>query len=437
MEAELQERRAKKEAEALNMMVDEVLHGITEKLNERRIRGIDLFRKIGHKGGGAVTAEELCGGLLWMGFDPSDKEFECLMQRLDKDGSRTVSLKGFDSALKAAERRLPKSARKSQKTSTMPNIEARTPRGAPKEVPSYVPLLEPLDATDEVFVSIIGQMNLRKYRSIDFFRTIDRDASGRASVDEFFEGLLKMGLQLSQEDFTAIVKRLDKDGSGDISGTEFDRAVKFVIKKVKANCRHVELETWPLKRPPEEPSTFCWASRSMRITQSGWSALEDTSARPCRTSHSAWCAASEGPRGIAWTCAGTAYGGSIGRERLFNTTLSGAHPTSLKMPPLPLHKTIYKQAVFNGRFELEPADLPSAQMLSTKETCSCSTKGRFKSIPLGSVKTYHNTPLMQSTVDSVVFNRDMDYSAESKFDEDYMALYAGGAGRPSWHKAGE
>lgn len=55
--------------------------------------------------------------------------------------------------------------------------------------------------------------------------------------------------------------------------------------------------------------------------------------------------------------------------------------------------------------------------------------------PPRSKKLYANSPMQQSTVDQVVFGRDMDYSGETKFDREFTQMFDGHAGLPSWHKA--
>jgi len=52
--------------------------------------------------------------------------------------------------------------------------------------------------------------------------------------------------------------------------------------------------------------------------------------------------------------------------------------------------------------------------------------GWLHSRPQGT-KSIPNAPTMQSVVDQVVFGRDMDFSGEDQFDEEYMAMFCQGA----------
>merc|ERR1712023_119861 len=183
------------------------------------------------------------------------------------------------------------------------------------------------------------------------------------------------------------------------------------------------------------PCSFSWHHKSMKVHGS-LTERSDRSVRSVSLPHP-FASASSGPRGQIHSTvigSGSIYDASIHRERVFDSASSGAHPTSTKMPKLPLHKTVYKKAYFDGRFEKEPSTVPHPKMLRSNEMdrCLTATRGKFFNSHRGSVRTYHNTPMMQSSVDQAIFNRDMDYSGDSKFDQNFMALYKGCAGMSSW-----
>lgn len=48
------------------------------------------------------------------------------------------------------------------------------------------------------------------------------------------------------------------------------------------------------------------------------------------------------------------------------------------------------------------------------------------------LRTWKESPTMQSLVDQVVFGRDIDMSGETQFDESFTQMFNGSAGRPSW-----
>lgn len=53
------------------------------------------------------------------------------------------------------------------------------------------------------------------------------------------------------------------------------------------------------------------------------------------------------------------------------------------------------------------------------------------------VRLYPHAPMQQSIVDQVVFGRDMDYSGEDQFDEEFLQMFNGCAGRGSWDTVNE
>merc|ERR1712113_162824 len=99
---------------------------------------------------------------------------------------------------------------------------------------------------------VVGKLNERKYRTLDFFRTIDVSGDGLCTAEELREGLAKMDLRLQDEEFAKVIARLDKDNSGDVNPKEFDKEIKLVTKKARAENRHGEVDTWPLRRPMQE-----------------------------------------------------------------------------------------------------------------------------------------------------------------------------------------
>lgn len=409
--------------------VDVVLLAILAKLNERRSRAIDLFRKIDVSGDGSVSPDEFFKGLTDMGCQPSAEEFELLMRRLDKDGSGDVTLKEFDRALKAAEKRAKADGRLPGGTLELPSLTPRTPRKALET--TMTPRLrtqEPaaLQLADEFLISMIASLNERKTRKIDLFRFIDRSGDGSMSRAEFRDGLKSMGFEVSGAEFAALVRKLDGDNSGDISISEFDAALKEVERAARRAGRGAEIDTWHGKRDEKTFKATNWLTRS-------------TENLPSPSTDSTWTAASGGPlatylaSGIG---SGSIVDGSVFRPRGFDAMPSaGALSPTLRSPPLPTHKTVHRRAVESGRFDQEPTDVLHHGMRRSMRSCRTALRSHVNTTAMmvGGVKTFASSPMMQSTVDQVVFGRDMDFSGEEKFDREFTAMFDGSAGRPSWH----
>lgn len=53
------------------------------------------------------------------------------------------------------------------------------------------------------------------------------------------------------------------------------------------------------------------------------------------------------------------------------------------------------------------------------------------------MKLCENCPQQQSLVDQVVFGRDMDFSGDTQFDEEFIVTFKGAAGKGTWERAPE
>jgi len=141
----------------------------------------------------------------------------------------------------------------------------------------------------------------------------------------------------------------------------------------------------------------------------------------CSTASQHWSDAALDPTGFTRCTKGIMPNPEkdLPRQRIFD------HSTSYQRPPSPgsLSKTVNRQAKFSlSSFGLKPAALAIGKM---RPTLVKSWEG---------VKVFPNAPLMQSDVDRVVFGRDMDFSGDSQWDQEFTVMYDGSCGYPSWVK---
>jgi len=83
---------------------------------------------------------------------------------------------------------------------------------------------------DDVMRSLVEKLAAKKMRATDLFRKIDASGDGSLDADELRNGLAEMGFNCSDNEFAVIMARVDKDGGGDVSLKEFDRAIKAAEK---------------------------------------------------------------------------------------------------------------------------------------------------------------------------------------------------------------
>lgn len=444
--------------EELEVTAEDVLYTIVVKLHEKRMRAIDLFRKIDTSGDGSVTAEEFRGGLLSLGFAPSQKEFDIAMSLLDRDGSGSVTLKEFDRALKkiekdAAATQIGQPNLATTSTSSFGPSAATKKRQSRKEMEQTLKRTstfahEPvgkLEAREEVLVKIKGKLNRSKTRMIDVFRRFDTSGDGILSHAEFRTGLKHLGVDTADDDFKTLVAQLDKDNSGDVSILEFDKALKLVEKKARLEGRGDEVDTWEGAKEAAKDRVghdhFDWSRRSFKLNTEMSQQLDraftsrsisENLAPPSKKG--TWHVASRGQSAVCTASSlgnGSVWDASVTRQRLFETA-PGALPPTLKKTA-PWHRAAVPQPSTDSRWTFESRELPTEKLEKQRKDCVEAHRGRIQQWFNGGTKKFTNTPMMQSTVDQVVFNRDMDFSGDTKFDPEFMATFEGMAGIPSWH----
>jgi Ca2+-binding EF-hand superfamily protein len=86
---------------------------------------------------------------------------------------------------------------------------------------------------DDVMRSLVEKLSEKKMRATDLFKKIDTSGDGSLDADELRAGLSDVGWRGSDAEFAVIMARVDKDGGGDVSLKEFDRAIKAAEKLPK------------------------------------------------------------------------------------------------------------------------------------------------------------------------------------------------------------
>eukprot|EP00927_Polykrikos_kofoidii_P028171 TRINITY_DN24637_c0_g1_i1.p1 TRINITY_DN24637_c0_g1~~TRINITY_DN24637_c0_g1_i1.p1 ORF type:complete len:332 (-),score=90.72 TRINITY_DN24637_c0_g1_i1:176-1084(-) len=83
---------------------------------------------------------------------------------------------------------------------------------------------------DDVLRALMEVLTAKKVRPAELFRKIDTSGDGSLEADELRQGFADMGFKTTDEEFAAIMPRFDKDGGGDVSLREFERAMKAAEK---------------------------------------------------------------------------------------------------------------------------------------------------------------------------------------------------------------
>lgn len=83
---------------------------------------------------------------------------------------------------------------------------------------------------DDILRQLVIVLKKKRMRASDLFKKIDSSGDGSLEGPELREGLKQLGLETSDVEFDIVMGRLDKDGGGDVSLKEFDRALKVAEK---------------------------------------------------------------------------------------------------------------------------------------------------------------------------------------------------------------
>ncbi|CAE8596906.1 unnamed protein product, partial [Polarella glacialis] len=436
----------------------------------------------------AASIDAFRQGLAHFGLQPTADQLQSVLLKLDKAGVGGVTMKQLDKGMKEAcklaakpeeggegqpesPRNTPRSPRKSAFSRAVNkvlignavisagsgNLTARERRDLTAQLNRA--RQEPLEAMtlcDEVLCKVKGMLNRRKVRMIDLFRVVDQSCDGLVSREELRTGLVKIGAVTSDEEFEALADGLDKDKSGDISIKEFHKAVRLAEQKARAEGKTQDLDTWQMPADlQDEPVPYDWHSRTVFLDGTENNSPKARGSVPrlsltaasrelsgmqsavrssiFATSDYSWHPASFGPMHAAMSAkigCGSLQDASITRQRLLDNTWASRPPT-LDRLELPTHKkSVFRCAIFEGRFGAEPTELPSETMTKSVDRCVTAARSRFQQPFDGGIKKFPNSPMMQS---EVMLGRAMNDSG-SKFSKEFTDMYKGAHGMASWQR---
>ncbi|CAJ1345641.1 unnamed protein product, partial [Effrenium voratum] len=83
---------------------------------------------------------------------------------------------------------------------------------------------------EDLMKSVAELLKRKRLRASDLFKKIDSSGDGNVTGEELRSGLYDLGFKLSEADLASIMAVIDKDGGGEVSVKEFDRAMRAAEK---------------------------------------------------------------------------------------------------------------------------------------------------------------------------------------------------------------
>jgi Ca2+-binding EF-hand superfamily protein len=202
---------------------DDILRQIAEKVEAKSKNLRNVFREFDEDKSGSVDLVEFRRGLAHLGFEMTDKQFDALLDRVDRDGNGDINYTEFAARLKGQD----------QQVGGIGGIgvsdwEAEQETIAARALEEADPSMglglgsEERKLLDEIADKVESKSKyIRKV-----FRDFDEDFDGTVNHKEFRNGLSHLGVDLDDKRFAMLLKLVDADGSGSVDYGEFANSLK-------------------------------------------------------------------------------------------------------------------------------------------------------------------------------------------------------------------
>eukprot|EP00411_Alexandrium_monilatum_P112220 CAMPEP_0175684276 /NCGR_PEP_ID=MMETSP0097-20121207/26756_1 /TAXON_ID=311494 /ORGANISM="Alexandrium monilatum, Strain CCMP3105" /LENGTH=313 /DNA_ID=CAMNT_0016991205 /DNA_START=30 /DNA_END=969 /DNA_ORIENTATION=- len=83
---------------------------------------------------------------------------------------------------------------------------------------------------DDFLRTVAERLKKRRMRAMDLFKSIDASGDRSLTASELRGGLESFGIKATDQEFAAVMTKMDKDGGGDVSVKEFEKAMRHAEK---------------------------------------------------------------------------------------------------------------------------------------------------------------------------------------------------------------
>ena len=215
--------QARKQMGMAMLPKDDILRQISEKVESKSKNLRNVFRDFDEDKSGTVDVIEFRRGLAHLGFEMTNKQYDALLNRVDRDSDGDINYNEFAARLKGQDMQMggigglgvqdwqAEAEAIREKTAAETSKEMGLGRGS-----AEVKLVEDIAAKVEGKSKYIRKV----------FRDFDEDFDGTVNHEEFKKGLEHLGVKLDDKKFNMLLKLVDQDESGSVDYLEFSNVLK-------------------------------------------------------------------------------------------------------------------------------------------------------------------------------------------------------------------
>lgn len=247
-----------------------VLDMVRDKVEAKSKRMANVFRQFDENKDGDISYDEFRLGLAHLGVELSDDDYGMLVAKVDVDGEGTVDYNEFAEVLKAPDMQLsfmPTDAPfagtadvSSMKTDM--NVKRAGADGSASQARKQMGMA--MLPKDDILRQISEKVESKSKNLRNVFRDFDEDKSGTVDVIEFRRGLAHLGFEMTNKQYDALLKRVDRDSDGDINYNEFAARLKGQDMQV-GGIGGIGVQDWQAEAEAIKERTAAETSKSMGL----------------------------------------------------------------------------------------------------------------------------------------------------------------------------
>ena len=212
--------------------LDTVPDQIRSVLWKRRVKTLELFKKLDVDFTGRISMLEFVRGMRELGLDASAEDLGAVFECFDIERSGLVDYEEFSRLLSHSVTSHPRLVPLSPSAMQIYNLRTEKVDKADANMLSGLELEYGITEWESVPNQIRAALQERHVRVIDLFRQWDADRSGFVTMREFVRAMRNMGLDAPNEVVAALFTSMDENSSGVL---EYEELHDMLVRSVQAH----------------------------------------------------------------------------------------------------------------------------------------------------------------------------------------------------------